>query len=564
MVNIIKEGYRDWKKLCWNLPFCAGLLLTMFVSYATLLHNPAIGIDDTAFDLYFEEGVAPAVGRWFLFLLNKIFPLDYNPYMVELAGLLVFCVSVSLWCLVFHRVFEERIPRGAYLAFGCVMLSNSGIAEVAVWYLQNGMYLGYGFVAVSVLFVMEAFRGREDRKKTSGWKELMISAILLTVAAGCYESLMIVWAVAVFAVFMVLRMLQRKEYSLHPGEWLVKILLCGVVMIILRTGVTKLMILLYDLETQTQVLRSRGLHEVLGWFDGSKTFQDFSYVMKDFFVKYYINGIVYQPILFLVIAEGMIGVIALCYAIKRKDGFIFLAAAGILLVPWIMPVLEGVATYYRASQYIPVVTAFAVLLVARELQTVLDGRRKRPALCSALRGIAVFLLLVVLYRQAYDMNRWFYIDHMKYEDTRNTLEEVALVIERECDASKPVCVIGQYETPQVLIQDAYCPSWSKKYLLTEFLVKKVDESLFEEYNTPYGYAFAETPRLSLISWGATAFYGYDRELIKFWKMHGYAFNEDSDQEHYVAAREMMKDGPVWPQEGSIVEMEDHIIVNFGE
>ena len=192
-----------------------------------------------------------------------------------------------------------------------------------------------------------------------------------------------------------------------------------------------------------------------------------------------------------------------------------------------------------------------------------NAKRLKPALCSTIRGIAAVLLLILLYHQAYDMNRWFYIDHLKYEDTKNTLEEVALVIKRDHDASKPICVIGKYETPESLLEEAYCPSWSKKYLLTEFLVKKVDESLFEEYNTPYGYTFVETPHLSFISWGATAFYQFDRELIKFWNMHGFNFREDSDLEHYKAAKEIMKGGPAWPKEGSVVEMEDYIIVNFG-
>ena len=563
MIRVIKEGYCDWKKLCFNLPFCGGLLLMMCVSYATLLHNPTIGIDDTSFDVYYEEGVSPAMGRWVLFLLNKFVPLNYNPYMVEAVGLLVFCISVSIWCLVFYKVFGERIPRGGYLAFGCAMLSNSILAEVVVWYLQDGLYVGYGLAALSVFFGIQAFEKKDRTKRSTGWISLGLSAVFLTAAAGCYESLLLVWGISMLAVFMVFRILRKEDYSVRPGEWLGKLAICGVAAIVLRTAIVSLFIHVFDLEVQTQVLKSRGLHEVLAWFDGTKRLEDFFYVLKAFFVKYYINGIVYLPILLLVLAEIIIGIFALCYMIKRRDGFILLAAVGMILAPWIMPVLEGVATYYRSSQYIPVVTAFAILLLAWKIQEISNAKRLKPAVCSTIRGIAAVLLLILLYHQAYDMNRWFYIDHLKYEDTKNTLEEVALVIKRDHDASKPICVIGKYETPESLLEEAYCPSWSKKYLLTEFLVKKVDESLFEEYNTPYGYTFVETPHLSFISWGATAFYQFDRELIKFWNMHGFNFREDSDLEHYKAAKEIMKGGPAWPKEGSVVEMEDYIIVNFG-
>ena len=161
------------------------------------------------------------------------------------------------------------------------------------------------------------------------------------------------------------------------------------------------------------------------------------------------------------------------------------------------------------------------------------------------------------------MNRWLYIDAMKYEDTKTTLEEVALQIESELDASKPVCVIGEYQVPADFMQESYCPSWSKKYMLTEWIVNLIDESIFDSYCSEYGYAFAETPRLSFITWGSTAFFGFDRELVKFWNMHGHAFTEDGNIDHYNAAKERMKDGPVWPKKGSVVEMEDHIVVNFG-
>lgn len=552
MKSWLKGICEDIRELCQEKWFAAGLFLMMVISYATLLHNPTIGIDDTAFDVYYEEGVSPAMGRWVLYLLNKVFPLEYNPYMVEGVGLLCLCISALLWCVVFYRLFGDRISRKGYLAFACVMVSSPIMSELVVWYLQDGIYLGYGATALSVLMGMKAFSGG---KTASGrqWKALLLSGVLLTVALGFYESFMIVWIMGMFMCFFLCRMLGKEDYSVRPLEWCLKLPSCVVLSIVLRTVIVKLMILVFGLQQQTQVLRSRGLHEFFGWFDGSKNLEDFLYVMKDFLVKYYINGVVYFPITVLVFATAVVLAAAVRYSVKRKDGWILAAAIGMLLVPWIMPVLEGIATYYRTSQYIPVLTAFGMLLLIWEL-----GQWGKLA-----RWILTMAVAVLLYRQAYEMNRWLYLDAMKYEDAKRTMDQVALVIQREHDATKPVCIIGHYQVPESLVQEAYCPSWSKKYLLVEFFVKRVDESLFEEYNTPYGYAFAETPRLSVLNWGATAFYGFDREAVKFWRMQGITLYEDGDQEHYVEAREMMKDGPVWPQEGSVVEMDDYIIVNFG-
>lgn len=551
MAGIIKEVKEFWNKKC----FAAGILLMMLLSYRTLLLQPTVGIDDTSFKVYYVDGVSPAMGRWCLYLINKLFPLDYNPYFVEAVGLLMFCLSVTLWCVVFQRMFQDKISIAGYTLFGCVMISSPIISEVVIWYLQDGTYLGYGVTALAVLTGMEAFHQpiRSRRKKQVEY--LLLSALFLTIAMGFYESFMIVFLMGMVMVFWLIRILKKEEYSIRVGEWLLNIGGISVCSVVLRSVIVKLFIVVFHLESQTQVLKSRGLYEVLGWFDGTKGLDEFLFVLKDFFVKYYLNAVVYVPVLILVMAVGIVLFLGCCYSVKRKDGWMIAAAAGIVLLPWIMPVLEGTATYYRSSQYIPLLSAFGVLLVVWEL----EHRRVK----GFWKGLGLFAAFMLLYRQGYEMNKWLYLDAMKYEDTRRTLSEAALTIGEQCDTTKPVCVIGEYNTPFGLDEAAYCPSWSKKYKLMEIMVKLVDEELFEVYNTPRGYAFAETPRLSFITWGATAFYDFDRELVKFWKMHGFEFQEDGNLDHYKEARALFQDGPSWPEEGSIVEMGDYIIVNFG-
>lgn len=576
MRNAIKEIYAEVLELWKKKGFAAGIILTMLLSFATLLFNPTVGIDDTSFGIYYEDGVSPAMGRWCLFLINKIFPLAYNPYFVEAAGLLIFCISVSLWCVVFGRLLGKRVPVWGYMLFGCAMISNPIISEVVIWYLQDGIYLGYGMAALAVLTGMNAYRS--DRVK--GWKQragcLALSAGFLTAALGFYESFMIVFLIAMLMVFLLVRVLKsgKKQAGLlkggktqesgvqaaggycgRPGKWFVNILITCVSAVVLRTVIVELMILVFRLQDQTRVLRSRGLHEFLAWFGSADGLAGFVKVLQTFFVKYYINAAVYLPITVLVLAEAVLGGFALYQAIRKKDGWIMAAAAGIVLVPWILPVLEGVATYYRTSQYIPLVSAFMVLLASWWLAC--------PGASRLVRGSGLILVFVLLYNQAYEMNKWLYTDAQKYEDTKRTLDTVALSILENCDASKPVCIIGEYETPSGLIADAYCPVWSRKYKVVSSLVNLVNPQILEEFTGPQGYAFAETPQLSFIKWGATAFYGFDREIIKFWKMHGFSFSEDGNLQHYAEAGELMKDGPVWPAEGSIVELEDYIIVNFG-
>ncbi len=552
------------KKICKELQAFAEkkayvicLLLTMVLSYATLLHNPTVGIDDTSFGIYYEDGVSPAMGRWCLFLIDKIFPLNYNPYFVEAIGLLVFCVSVTLWAIVMYRLFGDKVSQWGYTAFACVLISSPIISEVVVWYVQDGIYLGHGVTALAVLFSMEAMKQGNDRSKCIG--NLFAGAGLLTVALGFYEAFMIVYLVAMVMVFFSIRLLQQEEYNKRVGTWFLRLIPLCLCTMVFRTLMVEFMIRFFHLEDQTQVLKSRGLHEVLGWFDGTRTLEDFLYVLKGFFVKYYINAVVYVPVRILVLAILILVVLAIVWSIRRKDAWIGVAVVGMLFIPWILPVLEGVATYYRSSQYVPLMTAFSVLLLAWQLQ-----RYKAWKYYGKLAVVSGLLAFVLIYNQGYEMNKWLYIDALKYENDKTVMENVALHIMEKCDANKPICIIGEYQTPEPLQEAAYCPSWSRKYSLVQTLVNVVDKDIFEEYNSPQGYAFAETPRLSFIEWGAVAFYGFDRELIKFWEMHGYQFVEDGNLAHYEEAKALMKNGPIWPQEGSIVEMDEYIIVNFGE
>lgn len=548
------EIWNELKEFARNKIYVRCLLLVMLLTYISLLINPTVSIDDTAFYLYYEQGVSPAIGRWGLYLINKFFPLNYNPHFVEAVGLLVFCISVTLWSIAMKRVFRESVSPWAYAAFACVMISSPIMSEVIVWYLQDGIYCGYGMTALGVLFTMNALRKGNSLRQTG--VNILLAAFLVAAALGFYEAFMIVYVIGVLAVFMAMRLLQRAEHSLRIRDWLLRGTLICLVAMILRSGITSFVIKFFRLENYTGVLTYRGLDVMFGsWLDGTRTWQDFVNVMKQFIVKYYINAVVYVPIRILVLAIILMVLVGIVWSIRRKDGWIITAVLGILLVPWLLPLLEGTVTFYRSSQYIPVVTAFAVLLMCWQF-----AQGKPISWC---RGLGCFLLVVLVYNQSYEMNKWFYLDGVKYENDKRVMAEVAHELMENYDCSKPICVVGRYKTPKSLTTEAYCPDWSRKYSIVKTLVDMLDEDLFETYVTSQGYVFTETPILSFIEWGSMAFYGTDWQLMEFWKMHGYSFIEDGIQEHYVQAKEMMKDGPVWPQKGSIVEMDDHIIVNFG-
>ena len=78
------------------------LCLTAICGYGFEMTHPSIGIDDTAVSLYLEDGLEVVMGRWFIYLINKIFHLsDFSP--------LFYCVSVQP-CFVFFSA-EYSVAR---------------------------------------------------------------------------------------------------------------------------------------------------------------------------------------------------------------------------------------------------------------------------------------------------------------------------------------------------------------------------------------------------------------------------------------------------------------------
>ena len=542
-----------WKKKSFTTAFVLMTVLT----FATQLMEPTIGIDDTSFKLYFVDGVAPAVGRWCIYLINKILPLEYNPYFVELFGIILLMISVSLWCVVFRRIFQEKVSFWGYIAFACVMISCPIQAELEVWYLQNGSHIAYGITAVAVLLTLQSLE-KNQTFKNDRWKYVRLilgSSVLLTIANGCYESFMIVYVIGVLLAYLAILISNTEKYSNNILRWMKNGFIVVSVSIMLRSIIVFGITVFYHLEDQKNVLQVKGVGYIIqqllntnGENGGIKQ------LLKEYIVKYYLNGIAYVPVMILALGMFVVVLIGIGYAIARKNWRILVVTLGVVITPVLLCLAEGQVSFYRSAQYTGVVTAFAVLLLFWVF-------RKNHSCIFRYAGYVC--LFVLLYRQGYEMNHWMYVDAMKYRDDKRVMDSVALYIQENLDDSLPICVIGEYENDKSLLEGVYLQNWSKKYQILEMLVNAIDPEIFQKYNTPYGYAAAETPQLSMIKWGATAFYGFDRELISFWKMHGFTFTEDGNLNHYEEAKTIMKNAPVWPEKGSVVQMDDYIIVNFG-
>lgn len=147
------------------------------------------------------------------------------------------------------------------------------------------------------------------------------------------------------------------------------------------------------------------------------------------------------------------------------------------------------------------------------------------------------------------------------------MAKIAGDLEQGYDVSKPIVFRGAYTVPYDICKDAYVSFSSGQYRWICRLTDWCDPHLKEKYfgETGKGYVFAETPIVSTLQWGVTAFDGTSGQLIEFWKMHGhedFICEKDLGVIEEAEQRRAQEHMPGYPDKGYIREYEDYIIVNF--
>ena len=572
------------------------LALTAACSYGFMITNYAIGIDDTPYAYYFEEGLSAIVGRWVMFLLNKVVNIaEFAPFLTDLVGVLIFMVAVTAWCVLFYSILGDRVPGYGYLFFACIFLSCPLISEVYVYYLHNGIAIGYLCSGISLYLFSEAVDSWFVKKNGKGGekyaaegcvterlalgKRLILLAgvaVFLWIALGCYESFMMVWLMGVCLILMLKRICGKRDNVFAV------IGIAGVVAvggIILRSITISLVTAIFDLEYLKDDAVQRSITELVGWIFEEGAFSNFAMALKRTYVMYGVFACAYYPIFVFVLATIVIMIVALWMSIRKKDVWIFLLTIEAYVAAFSLIVIEGKVTFYRAAQFLPVICGLGALLFVYAVQGIVgvgisclqkklgkNGKSlktemvKIEKMAIVIKSVAIFLLSSVLWNQCADMNKWFYIDYMKYEAAKETMNAVALELEKGFDTTKPIVFTGIYEIPESIIQDAYVGYGTKEYSWMVRTTTWLDAHLLEKFYRDQGVIVAQMPSLSVIEWGRTAF-DTDEELVKFFNMHGYSYLPLLDVE-YEEAEKWAAGLASFPQEGSIKDAGEYIIVNF--
>lgn len=536
-----------------NRVFVIALSLTAAAGYGFLLFHPTVGIDDTAVELYIVDGLEVVMGRWTIFLLNKVLRLsEFGPLVTDLAGILLLMLSAALFCILLKRglgIREPNIP--GYTIFACVFISNPIISEVFIYYYHDGVGLGYVLSALSLLLFQDALacRGRRRAGRYLG------SLLLIWAAVGCYESFLILYILGVLVVVFLRGLrepdtLRLKNLSAEVGAG--ALLTVGVV--VLRSIMIPVMVFVFRLQDAQGILELRSLSEMSALLTQGEGLETFMMLVKRFWVVYHVNALVYLPVTVYELAVWIVGAIALVCMIRRRKLWYGLLYIGMLIAPFLLTLVEAQVTLYRSCQYLPFFAALGVFLGYHYL-----GKCKYR---KVLQGICLLGGGILIFNQASALNQSFYTDYRKYENTRQIMSRIAYEVEKNYGTELPVIFTGDYDEPYELIQDYYVPYGSRKYQWIARITDVVDEHLKEKYFTPWGYSFIGEAQYPFLKWGLDAFDGTNREIIRFLEMHGYSFQTVSDPEVLERAREAGETMPCWPLEGSIRMQDGYVLIHL--
>lgn len=566
-------------KLCENRLYMGILLLTAVCAYGYKVTNVTIGIDDTPSLYYFEEGLIAIVGRWVLFLLNKVITLaEFVPFVTDFAAVILLIAAAIVWSALFYSVFGEKIPVTGYAFFAAVFVSCPLISEVFTYFLHNGIAIGYLSCAVSLCFMREwQLSIRKPRKGSGLWEKsdcrtvtkLAAAAVFLWIAMGCYESFMILWLAGLLLLLLSERICLGTERTARTGERGVFGTLAGgalaaLTAVLLRSLMIVVLTKAFHLEYLQGEAVQRSVTEMLGWMVQPGAFGELIMILKRTFVLYGVFAYAYLPIRIFVLSTVVITVVTLVRVIRGRDLWALILLPTAYLAAFSLLFIEGKATLYRSAQFLPIFCGYGALLFAYIIYelTRSPGRGVHRKLCLGTRGIAVAVLAVITWNQCMDMTKWFYIDKQKYDVAVQTVDQIALDLERDFDTSKPVIFTGNYEIPYSIVKDAYVSYGDSRYYKMKRLTDLIDPDLLDKYNRgSKGVWVAQTPALSVIDWGRYAF-DSDAELVRFFEMHGHRLVACGDIDRYTEAEEESLNLPEYPQDGYIVDKGDYIIVHF--
>lgn len=514
MIHLTQKNY--WKLLkediFVNRQLVFFVILTTALCFGFAITNYSIGVDDVAREYYLysnkignmiQQGRLLHVG--FNLLTNTV---DFIPYFNDFVGAVLYALSALLYCALFQFITDRKFSTPALISFACIYLSSSILAEKFIYNLDVVVtILSYCCSAIALMY---AYCFVKEKKLS-----LLCKAVpVLMVAIASYETFMFLYFCGVFAVF-ILEIVVNKEHKTF-----ISILQEGIryaVILFLAIGIYYglVAVLQWIYPSEIEYIRYNVWKE-----SGLGFFGTFLLMTKRIYEHFaYSCSVGYIPIIVFTVMTfaGLSLFVFLSW--KHRNPWLLLCFAALWIGNFPIHYVGG-AFMARAGQTFCFFTSFVALILVGTVEP-----------HKSLRNVVLAAVVLLVFVQSADMNRWFYNDHVRYKKEAFIIDTLANKVASQMDASKPLIFTNAPITG---------------YLNTDLY--------------PGGHVNGN----SMIYWIGYAFGEKTQPFIsEVFRMHGYDFIVSPTAEQYDAAVVEAEAMPVWPAEGCIQEFEDFIVVNFG-
>lgn len=496
----LKEEYKkSINYFLKNKIFIIAIILITVLSFGFTITNSSVGMDDTAFDKYYQGKEMLAIGRWGSYLVYQILNItEFIPFWIDFIASSIIMLTAVLWCIFLKKNLKDQLPLGAYVAFVTVFISFPIINEIFIFENCNIAVMFGSFLASLGIMVFY-----ENYTKIHKKSLYIAAALILALAMSMYEAcaqIMLV-SICITAILMIYKdkNIKIKDVFKYLFSSL-GILIAGVV---LDEIIVKLIYL-------AGVRASDVADKEINWGQYG-ILESLQLVLANI-----VNGMrntKYFPVLIFDITAGIGLAMSILQSDKKKNWMILVIFIAMFLSNFAISMLQLDSVLYRTCTSWGLFVAIIVLMIYNFLSEY-----------KVTKILACILIGILVLQQSKTLNQLFYNDYKRYQKDLSIANELIYNLEKDYDISKPLVIMG---TP---------------------------------YKGMGGYG-AQSNSLSVLWWGKKAWNDNGREFIKFLNSLGYDFNFPTDEE-YEKGKVEAENMNNYPKDGSIKELDDCIVINF--
>lgn len=499
MENIKEEYKKAVKYFLDNKLFIVSVILITVLSFGFTITNSSIGMDDTAFDVYYKNKEMLSIGRWGSYIIYQVLNIsEFVPFWIDFIASSEIMLTAVLWCIFLKKNLGEKLSTGAYIAFATAFISFPIINEIFIFENCNiAVMLGSFLASLGIMMFYENYINVHKKRI------YFVSILTLTFALSMYEACVQIMLVAICITAIMIIFLNKDKKIKDIFKYLFGALAVVTGAIILNTIIVKLIYLI-------GVEYSAAADKRVSW--GQYNLID-SLVM----IIYYIVDALKNIHNFSVVVFLTISVIGLFISVsqsdKNKNWMILLIFFAMFLSNFAISMIQLGYVYYRTCTSWSLYVAIIIMIFYKLLSN--------HKITKILAGVAICILVL---QQSRMLNQLFYNDYMRYQKDLHIAYDLIYSLQENYDTTKPLVITGDI------------------------------------YRGMNKYA-SQSNSISVLWWGKKSFGVKGSEFIKFLNSLGYKFRIPTNEEVEKGKQEA-ENMSRYPQEGSIKELEDCIVINF--